>query len=252
MIFESAVLFASGFISSIYGALSGGAAVLTVPVMILLGLGPAAAVATNRFVIFLQGLTRLPYVYGKLNVGLKVPAVIIAFHTIGAIAGALILVSIEESLSLPILGIILLTGAAFTWFSPKGIERKGQKEITGKSLAVSSVLMALIGVYRGFFGPASGTMSRLVFVHFLGLNFTQTFALTSYSTFAASVVTLAIYLNAGLVNFAFGLPLAVGAIVGVVLGTNFILNKGETFMKNAFVALTVIFGVYFILSGVLK
>lgn len=245
MIFEIVILFLSGLISGLYSTFAGGAALLTIPVLVLLGVGAASAVATNRLVVLLMAITRIPFVKGKLGIGVGIPFLIILVHTLGAILGALILVNFEESISLFVLGLIMVLGGGLTYYSPKAEKTKQREEMTMFSIAISTLCMGAIGVYRGFFGPAAGTLNRLVLLHLLGLNFTQTLTLTTYASLFSSLAALVIFFNAGIINTVYGFPLAIGAILGIIISTKLALAKGESFMKNTFAGISILFGIYF-------
>ena len=249
MIFESAVLFVAGLISMIYSTFSGGGALLTLPALVLVGAAPATAVAVNRFAIFVQSLVRFPFLHGKLNLGAKIPVVIVSAHTLGAILGAIILVNLESGVALPVLGVILIIGALVTMFSPKGIKAAEKKEITFISILASSACVFATGIYRGFFGPAAGIFNRLIFVHFLRLDFTQSLVLSNYGTILSSLAALIIFFNSGIIDFGLALPLTLGTVIGAFIGVRFALEKGNEFMKYAFVAISIVAGIYFIFSG---
>lgn len=246
MIFESAALFVSGLISMVYATFSGGGALLIMPVLLFLGTAPATAVAVNRFAIFVQSLVRFPFLRDKLNLGFKIPTLIVAFHTIGAAIGAIVLVSLESEMSLLLIGVILIAGSIVTLVSPKGLEAAKKSEVRLQSLAISAICVLVTGIYRGFFGPAAGIFNRLIFVHFLRLNFTQSLALSNYGTILSSLAALIIFLNFGIIDFNLALPLTAGTVIGAFVGTKFALEKGNEFMKYAFVGLSIAAGIYFI------
>ena len=246
MIFETTLVFFSGLVAMVFSTFSGGGAMLTIPVLIFVGLTPAVAVATNRFSALMQSAARLPFLHKRLGLGFKIPAAIVFFHAIGAVIGALILVSLDVESLFKLLGVTLVVASILTFLSEKGVTVAKKKDISLKSLIAASIAMFFVGIYRGFFGPATAILDRLVSIHFLGLDFVQSMALSNYNTFFSSIAALAIFLNAGLVNFAFGIPLAVGAVIGAVFGTKYALEKGNVFMKYAFVAISVITGGYFI------
>ncbi|MEK6957502.1 MAG: TSUP family transporter [archaeon] len=245
MIFETVILLLTGFISMLYATFSGGGALLIVPVLVFAGASPAVAVATNRFAIFTQSIFRLPFVHGRLGLGIKIPAIIVVSQTIGAVLGALALVSLESELLFRVLGITMIGGALLTYYSPKGETKAVKSDISQKSIAIALAAFFLLGIYRGFFGPAAGIFNRLVSVQVLGLDFVQSITLGAYNAFFASLAALLIFLNAGIVDFSMGIPLTIGAVIGAVIGIKFAIEKGNVFIKNAFVAFSIIFGIYF-------
>lgn len=241
------IVFITGFLAMIFATLSGGGALLIMPVLLLVGLLPQAAVATNRFAIFFQGFGRLPAIKGQLNIGKTIPAIIISLHTIGSAIGAIILLSVSPDFLFKIIGVLLIIGSLLTLYSPKGNEAIQKKDITTKSVIIAAFAFLFLGIYRGFFAPGAGAIGRLLSVHVMGLDFVQAHALATYTTIISSAAALLIFLNAGLVDFAIAIPLAIGAIIGSYIGSKYAISKGRIFMKYGFVAMAIIFGGYFIL-----
>jgi len=251
MILEFTVLFVVAFIAMMFASLSGGGSLLTLPALMFFGLPPATAVGTNRFGVLVQTFGRIPNLIGKLNIGLKIPAILIASHTIGGIIGAFVLISIaNDELLFKILGLLLVFGAIVTYFSGKGMQAKSKNEIPHGKIAISGFALFFIGIYRGFFGPAAGIFDRLLSVHVIGLDFIQATALGNYYTFFSSVAAFIIFFYAGIIDFWFALPVALGGLIGAYIGTKYLIEKGNEFMKMGFVVLEMLFGLYFIFFGV--
>ncbi|PIN85688.1 MAG: hypothetical protein COV47_00915 [Candidatus Diapherotrites archaeon CG11_big_fil_rev_8_21_14_0_20_37_9] len=245
-LFSQFIILVTGFAAMIYATFTGGGALIIVPALIFLGAGPVAAVATNRFGILIASFGRLPKIYGKLNIGKKIPALIVGAHTIGSAIGAWILLSIPQDFFYALLGVILIVGAIITYFSKKGSVAVKKHEISKNNVFIATVISLIIGIYRGFFGPGSGTLMRFNLIYFLSLDFVQTLSLATYSSLFSSLSAAAIFLNAGIIDFALGIPLAIGAFAGSFIGTKIAVEKGNEFIKNIFVAFSMILGVYFV------
>ncbi|MCR4335836.1 MAG: TSUP family transporter [archaeon] len=246
MIFEQIAAFFAGLIAMVYATFSGGGALVIVPALLFIGLAPAVAIATNRLAIFVASFGRLPKIMGKLNIGFKVPALMVACHTIGGIIGAMILISINPEVLFKIVGVLIILGALLLFFSPKGLKPAQRKDISNKSIALASIGNLVLGVYRGFFGPGAGTFGRIISTQVLGLDFVQSLSLATYLSLFSSLGSLIVFLYAGIVDFSIGIPLAIGAFIGAFFGTKIAIEKGNVFMKYSFVLLAIIFGGYFL------
>ena len=246
MIFEQVTSFVIGIISMFFATFAGGAGLVMVPLLLFLGLVPATAIATNRFAIFISSFGRLTKIQGKLNIGFKIPAIMIILHTLGGIIGALILVSLEQELLFKLVGILIIFGALLMFFSPKGMVPVNKKDISKKSIVLASIANLIIGVYRGFFGPGAGTFGRIVSTQILGLDFIQSLSLATYLSLFSSFGSVLVFLYSGIIDFSLGVPLALGAMAGSFYGVKIALNKGNGFVKYAFVVMAIIFGVYFL------
>ncbi len=249
MIVEQALSFIVGLVSMLYGTFSGGAAILIIPSLLFFGVAPASAIATNRAVNFASTLPRIFLLKGKLNLGTKIPITIVFCHTLGSVLGGLILLSLDPNSLFKLVGVLLIISGVVTFVSKKGVKAINSKEVSKKSFLLSGFLLFLIGIYRGFFGPASGILGRLVLVQVLGLDFTQALTLATYYSMSASFFTSLLFLQAGILNFELGIPLAIGAIVGSFFGTKLAIKNGNLTMKFIFSSLAIIFGIYFILQA---
>lgn len=246
MIVENILLFLSGLVGHFYGTFSGGGAFLTIPALIFLGLAPQIAIATNRVATFGLVLGRFPIMRNKLHIGKKIPAFLILIETIGVYIGASILVSIDPAILFDLVGVIIILGAVFTYFSHKGLKEKSKKEITKKDVAITSFLLFFLGIYSGFFGPGAGTFGKIIMTNFLGLSFVQTVAFGTYSKMVSTIVAAYVFISAGLVDFNLALILGLGILVGSYFASKLAIEKGNVFVKHAFIFLAIIFGVYFL------
>ncbi|MCR4368407.1 MAG: sulfite exporter TauE/SafE family protein, partial [archaeon] len=168
MILEQIALVAVGFIAMFFATFSGGGALVQVPALLFLGLPPASAVATNRLAIFVQTLGRFPDLRGKLEVGRLIPIAVAGAHTIGAIIGALILVSIDQFILFKLIGAMIILAAILMYFSEIGIEKAVRKNISNKSIALASFIHLFLGFFRGLFGPGVGIIGRIVAIRIIG------------------------------------------------------------------------------------
>jgi len=244
--FEAVALFLTGFVAMFYASFAGGGALIIIPILLFMGLGPTAAIATNRFAVWFQGFGRIPELYGKLGIGKKIPLLLILIHSIGGFVGASILVSLPQELMFKVVGVILVLGAIVTYYSHQSLKPVKKKDISKKSIGITAIAMLVLGIYRGLFGPGAGTIGRMISIHFLGLDFIQALTFASYYTFFSSSAALIVFYFSGFIDFSFGIPLALGAITGAFIGTWVALKKGNLLMKNAFVLLALIFGGYFL------
>lgn len=250
MIVELIALFFIALIASFFASFSGGAGLITVPATMFFGLPPAEAIATNR-VGWIASMGALLNVKGKLNIGKKIPLLLIIAHVSGAIIGTLILISIpNQDLLFRIIGLLLIAGSFFTYFSPKGTVTKTRKDLSSRAIFACGSLLFGLGIFRGFFGPASGIINRLIIVETLGIDYIQTIALSTYLWAISSLVTAIIVIAAGLFNFVYAIPLALGMLIGFYFGTKYAINKGNEFIKKFFVAIELLSGIYFLLFGI--
>lgn len=239
-------VFLSGVIGHFYGTFAGGGAFLTIPALIFVGFTPQIAIATNRLATFGMVLGRLPTMWNRLNLGWKLPLFLILVETAGAFIGANLLLTLDPTIIFNVIGFLMLFGALLTFLLPSGQATKELKEITNKNIAITAFFLFFLGIYAGFFGPGSGTLGILILTNILGLSFIQTVAFGTYSQLANVIVVSTIFYQAGYINFVFAFILGFGIFLGAHLSTKLAVLKGNLFVKNIFIALSIIFGIYFI------
>lgn len=239
------VLFA-GFVSMIFAVFSGGGAIIILPAVLFAGAGPAGAVATTRLGVTLSSAASIPFLRGRLLIGKKIPVFLIILHAVGAVFGAVLLTILAEQLLFGFVGFVMVFGGVLTFVSKSGSVSMQKHLIKKRSVAIAGFLLFFIGIYRGFFGPASGTLNRMVYVNILKLSQIQSLALANYMAFVASVLSLIVFLFAGLVNFEIGLWLAVGTVAGAVVGVKTALLKGNKWLSKVFGVLAILIGVFLI------
>ena len=94
---ELALITASGIAAGFLNAVSGGGAMLTLPVLIFIGVPPAVANGTNRLAVVFQSLTALA-AYRKLDNTDSKLALFLAFPAgLGSVCGSWVSVRLEDS-----------------------------------------------------------------------------------------------------------------------------------------------------------
>ncbi len=221
-------LLVGGLFSGFYAAGVGGGGLVSFPLLLLAGLPPIPAIATNKFAsIFLQASSSLKYYReGKINIRKILPYLILS--TIGVVVGSLIVVLINQEVMRVIIIILLIVVAGvFLWKKDLGLrERKVGKKIK----TLGSIGIAVSGVYYGFFGPGLGPISIFLYL-VLGLNYLQAAAATRLTYFFGAIVASTIFISQGLVEYIYAIPLAAGWIIGGWLGTGYAVKKGERWLK---------------------
>ena len=111
-------LFATGLVAGFVDAIAGGGGLLTVPALLATGLPPQDSLGTNKFQSSC-GTTMATWQYARhdllkwaeLRLG-------IAATLVGAVAGAITVHSLKPEFLRPLIPVLLVIIALYTWFKP--------------------------------------------------------------------------------------------------------------------------------------
>lgn len=231
---------AAGF-AGFVDAMAGGGGLIQLPALIL-GL-------PNKELPLILGTNKVPSIFGttaaarnyfknlKPDIPLTLSMMGPAF--IGSIAGASFATTVPKDLFKPLIVLLLLIVAIYTWRNPTlGISEK-LKFTHKKRLVFVALIGLLIGFYDGIFGPGTGTFLVFFLVSGIGYAFLKasgTAKLVNISTNAGAILSFQL---TGHILWQLGLILAVANVVGAIIGSHLAIKGGSPLVRKVF--LVVIF-----------
>lgn len=224
---ETLLLFAcSGVVSGTIDAIAGGGGLIALPVLILGGLDPAAAVATNK----LQGTlgtavatTRFARA-GLLDLRSRETWMLAVSAFLGSVVGALLVAIAPIGAMRAALPFLLIAVALYFAFGPRMSEVDAHARLSPKAFALAAALP--IGFYDGLFGPGAGSFYMVALVSLAGLGAVKAVARTKLLNFASNLASLGVFVAAGTIVWPAGLAMAAGAFVGARLGSGLAMKHG--------------------------
>ena len=140
-------------IAGVVDAIAGGGGLLTVPALLLAGLPPHVALATNKGQsVFGAAAALARYARSPLLDRQRAPAGFVA-GLLGAVAGVLLVQLISPAVLRPLI-LALLIAAVVVVISARP-PRVGERR--SRPLVLTVLVAGVIGTYDGFFGPGTGT-----------------------------------------------------------------------------------------------
>ena len=206
--------FLAGFVDSV----AGGGGLISLPAYYLAGLSPVVAAGTNK----LSACIGTVAASGRFLAGHRVDVRVALLAALGAFPGswlgAVLLQSIPEQTvrvmmiaAIPLVGKVLAPGR---WRLPAAF---------GIGL--------LVGFYDGLVGPGTGTFLILLFTMILGLEAVLASGTAKLVNLTSNLAALIPLMLAGKVIFGLGIPAAVCAVAGNLLGASMTLKKGVGFIR---------------------
>lgn len=234
-------VFFIGIFASIFGSMIGGGTLLSLPFLILIGLPPQVAVATERFGGIGQTLASfLKFAHSKKIIWKYVPLLTI-ISIIGSVIGANILVTINPEILHKAIGFILIVLLPITFFKPK--LGTLHNEVGVVKVIFGSIIYFFVQIFAAFFGGGTGILIAYNLMSFFGLTILESTATKIIPWFFLSVVSLIIFANNNLINYEMGIILFFGMTIGGFIGSHIAIKKGDIWIKNIFyllVAITVV------------
>ncbi|HEY5782725.1 MAG TPA: TSUP family transporter [Lysobacter sp.] len=228
-----AFLMAVAFVAGTIDVMAGGGGLLTIPALLAVGVPPVAAIATNKLQSAM-GTTGAVVAFarkGHIDFRFALPA-LGAFA--GAAFGAWLLQRLDPSFLSGVIPVLLIAMAVYFLLAPRMSDEDRHQRIGPFALAG---VIAMIGVYDGFFGPGTGSFMTTALVGLGGLGVVRATAQTKYFNLASNLAALAVMISGGHVLWTAGLAMAVASILGGQVGAHAAMRFGGRAVRPVLVTM---------------
>lgn len=213
-VFNALLLFVAAFVAGAANAVAGGGTFVTFGAMTLAGVPPIVANATSSVTQLPGYITSTLAYWSDIKLFWRGALTLCLISVFGALAGALILLALDNPSFRTLVPWLLLAAtalfAAGPWLKPK--PKPGQEAAVGS--LVGSLAQFLTAIYGGFFGAGMGVMMLAT----LGLTQTGDYhrlnALKNMLATVIAVVAIVVFVSGGVVAW----PQAAAMIPGGALG----------------------------------
>ena len=223
------LLFLVSAIAGWVDVIAGGGGLLTVPALVMVGMPPAVAIATNKLQSSVSTLIAAVYFIRRGTVDLARMKLPIGMTFAGSVLGSWFVLQIDANILLWVLPVLLTATGLYFLFSPNISDAQRKQKIPVLAFAV--VVAPLLGFYDGFFGPGTGSFMALAFVLFCGYGLTAATANAKVLNFTSSVSSLGYFILYGDIAWLAGMAMVGGQILGGVVGAKMVLKKGAALIK---------------------
>lgn len=220
------------FVAALAGwvdTLAGGGGLIVLPVLMLSGLSPVQALATNKCQGFVGTLTATVTLFLRKQLSMKGLLPRMAWVAVGASIGTLLIQNMQTQWMAWAVPLLLMAVAFYFLFSPNlgrhASEPKMTERLWRKTVACG------IGFYDGFFGPGTGSFFAASGVYFRGQTLVAATIAAKPLNFTSNIVSLGLFAAGGQVIWAIGLVMMVGQMLGAVLGTYAITGGGARLIR---------------------
>jgi len=236
ILFLACASFFAGFIDSI----AGGGGLIQLPAL-LIGLPKSETVTvlgTNKFASVF-GTTTAATLYRrqikpdpKALIAMALPAFI------GSMAGALLASKLPTDAMRPIVLLLLIAVAIYTWRKPELGKVEFLRHASKKHHQIAIAAGLIIGFYDGIFGPGTGSFLMLILVASLGYAFLTASAIAKVVNVSTNIGAIIVFGLHGVILWKLGALMAVANVSGAIVGSRLAIKGGSTLVRKVFLLVT--------------
>ncbi|MCJ8507856.1 TSUP family transporter [Rhizobium lemnae] len=230
------ILFAVSLVAGCFDAIAGGGGLLTLPAMMLAGLSPVTAIATNKMQSSAAAVSATYAFARKGLIGWKSGLPIALAAAVAAVLGALSVNLLPKSVVSAVIPFVLIGIAIYFGMARKlgDADAKARVSRTTFLLAVAPA----IGFYEGIFGPGAGSFYMAAYVALLGYGAIKATAHTKLTNAAGSLGALGLFAFTGSIDWVVGLVMAAGAFAGAQIGSIMAMRVGAKLIRPLLVTIS--------------
>jgi len=235
-------LLSASFLAGFVDSIAGGGGIVQLPAL-LIGLpnSPAAEVLGTNKLSAVFGTTTAAALYRKqikpdpkVLIGMAIPAFF------GSAAGALLASRIPTSSMRPMILVLLIAVAIYTWLKPDLGKLENLRHVPKQRIQIGAIAGAVIGFYDGIFGPGTGSFLMLILVATLGYAFITASAIAKVVNVATNVGALIVFGINGAVIWQIGIIMGFANITGAIIGSRLTIKGGSTLVRKVFLLVTIV------------
>ncbi|WP_038248216.1 sulfite exporter TauE/SafE family protein [Ghiorsea bivora] len=242
--FEQALLFAIALIANTFSALAGGGAgLIQLPALLLLGLPFSIALATHKIASVALGLGAVTRYLKEDLLQRKLALLMLVSGLPGVVIGGFIIVNIPDDIATAALGLLTMMLGFYSMFSPKLGLHYQPKNMHIKGLMIGGAALFGIGILNGSLTSGTGLFVTLFLIRWFGLDYKHAVAYTLVMVGVfwngAGAVTVGLLSD---IQWSWLIALLLGSFIGGYLGSHLAILKGNALIKRSYEIITILIG----------
>ena len=233
-----------GFFAGIINTLAGSGSAITLTILTeLIGLPPNVANGTNRIGVLTQGWAGSYAFYknGKLNLQGGMPYILPSI--IGAVIGVIVAVNVSNEQFKTAFSYLMIAMLFIILVKPKRWLRETDTT-NPPALWISIPLFLTLGFYGGFIQMGMGVFYLAAMVLIAKFNIIDSNAIKTFVVAVYTILVVAIFQYKGLIEWYFGLVIAIGQTAGGWLAATYASRyKGADVWAYRLLVVVVIFAI---------
>jgi uncharacterized membrane protein YfcA len=219
------ILIAAGFIAGVVNTIAGGGSFLTLPALLFFGLDPKVANGTNRIAVLFSSGAAIATFHKHGHLDRQLANRLTLPTMLGVPAGALLSIYLPSGAFEPVFGAIFLFMAVLLMLNPKRIiEAKPAKAESSRLIWPT---FFGIGIYVGFIQAGMGILVLLAMSLLTPGDLVASNGVKNWIAFAVTLLATVVFAFYGLIQWLPGLAMAVGNLLGGIVGAKLAIQKGN-------------------------
>ena len=222
-----------GAIAGLVNAIAGGGSALTFPLLMFAGLDAQVANGTNRLAILIQSVAAVGSFHERGVRPWRLAATAVGPALVGALIGSIV-ATIMPPLALERLFGVVFLGLALTMiFRPSVVVPAPKPDVSPHPPTRKGALVLFaVGIYGGVFQAGVGIPLLIVLVHTVNVGLVRGNAIKAFLVMTYTALALVVFAWQGQVDWHRGATMAVGGIVGSVIGARMTVRGGARLVKK--------------------
>jgi uncharacterized membrane protein YfcA len=237
-------------LANMFSALSGGGAgLIQLPALILLGLPFGVALATHKIATVALGIGATLRYLKAGGVERRFAGYILAAGLPGVVLGARLILQVPDDAARITLGLLTMGLGIYSWFKPDLGQEHRPRHRDRRGYLIGGVVLFVIGVINGSLASGTGLFVTLWLIRWFGLDYKRAVAYTLIlvGMFWNGAGALVLGLEAP-VRWDWLPALLLGSLIGGYLGAHIAIAQGNRLIKRAFEVVTLLVGVKLVLG----
>lgn len=227
--------------------IAGGGGLITLPAMLLVGMPPASALATNKLQGSVGNLVACIVFFRDGLIDMKSKKLLIIMTFLGSILGGWLVLRINTEALQVYVPILLITIACYFLFSPNIGEVNAKKKLSYFSFSI--FVASSLGFYDGFFGPGTGALIALAFVSLYGVTLLKATAYAKLLNLTSQSTALLYFIIYGEIFWLAGIAMMAGQVIGAILGAKMVINRGAALVRPVIVSICILTSGYLLYAN---
>jgi uncharacterized membrane protein YfcA len=245
---QAIFLFVAGILGGALNAVAGGGSFVAFPALLLAGVPPIPANATNTLALW-TGVTASGGAYrNRLDVPQRVLIPLLVTSLVGGIVGAFLLLKTPAHTFMRVLPWLMLGATLLFVFGKRlagGRASSVGHNATAAAIVGASIFELVVAVYGGYFGGGVGIVN-LAMLAAVGMTDIHAMnALKSILGMAINGIAVLVFIAKGAIYWPQGIVMIVGALVGGYFGAHYAQKLPQAWVRNFVILVGAGMTVYF-------
>ncbi len=213
---------------------------VSAPLMVILGLSPASAIATAKFGGFGLSAGASSRFFKEKITDKRTVIIFSLLGAVGALGGSLTLAhfSSHSELLQKLMGLVIVAvGIPMLYVRNMGLTTRPR----GRWMKIIGLILMLAGIFlQVALGSGAGSLQMVILVCCFGMTALVASATRRAVQLTVATVSLVTYIAVGLVDYRFGMVMLLTSFAGGFIGAHIAVKKGNKFIINLFAATSVL------------